>query len=80
MTNPMMMIMQAMRQGMNPMQMLQQQAANNPQMRQLQQIVGNRSPQEQRKVAENMLQQRGLTYEQAEQEISRRFGLQPPNR
>lgn len=80
MTNPMMMMIQAMQQGKNPAQLLQQQAASNPQLQQLQQIVGGKTPQQLREVAENMLRQRGMTYEQAQQMIAQQYGLQIPTR
>ena len=80
MTNPMMMMIQAMQRGQNPAQILQQQAAGNPQLQQLQQIVGGKTPQQLREVAENMLRQRGMTYEQAQQMIAQQYGLQIPKR
>lgn len=80
MTNPMMMMIQAMQQGKNPAQLLQQQAASNPQLQQLQRIVGGKTPQQLREVAENMLRQRGMTYEQAQQMIAQQYGLRIPTR
>ena len=66
--NPMMMLMQAMRGGGNPMAFIQQQASSNPEFQQLQQIVGGKSPQELRQIADNMLRQRGSSLAQVEQQ------------
>lgn len=67
--NPMMMLMQAMQGGGNPMAFIQQQAANSPQFQRLHQIVGGKSPQELRQIADNMLRQRGSSIEQVEQQM-----------
>lgn len=78
--NPFAMMMQAMQGGMNPMQWVQQQAGNNPQMHQLMQIVQGKNPQELREIAANMAQQRGLNYGDLEQQFAQRFGVAKPNR
>lgn len=75
--NPMMMLMQAIRGGGNPMAFIQQQAGNNPQFQQLQQIVSGKSPQELRQIADNMLRQRGSSIAQAEQMYSQQMGQMP---
>lgn len=72
--NPLMTLMQAMQSGGNPMAFVQQQAANNTQFRQLQQIVGGKSPQELRQIADNMLRQRGSSMEQVEQMYAQQMG------
>lgn len=77
MMNPMQMLMQAISSGGNPMQMIQQRAANDPRMRQFNAIVGGKSPQELQKIADNMLRQRGSSYEQASQQLAQRMGLPP---
>ena len=77
--NPMMMMLQAMQNGMNPMQWMQQQGGN-PQMQQLMQMVQGKSPQELRGIAANMAKQRGLNYGDLEQQIAQRFGFSQPNR
>ena len=78
--NPMMMLMQAIRSGSNPMALIQQQAGSNPQFQQLQRIVGGKSPQELRQIADNMLRQRGSTLEQAEQMYMQQMGQTPNQR
>lgn len=78
--NPMMMMLQAMQSGMNPMQWMQQQTGNNPPMHQLMQIVQGKSPQELREIAANMAQQRGLNYGDLEQQFAQRFGVARMNR
>ena len=77
--NPMMMLLQAMQNGMNPMQWMQQQGGN-PQIQQLMQLTQGKSPQELRGIAANMAKQRGLNYGDLEQQIAQRFGLSQPNR
>ncbi len=72
--NPMMMLMQAMQGGGNPLAFIQQHAASNPKFQQLQQIVGGKNPQELRQIADNMLRQRGSSIEQAEQMYSQQMG------
>ena len=61
------------------MAFIQQQAGNNPQFQQLQQIVGGKSPQELRQIADNMLRQRGSSIDQVEQMYAQQMG-QMPNR
>lgn len=71
MNNPMQMIMQALRGGMQPQQFLQQMAGQNPMIRQLQQITQGKNTQELMQIANNMAQQRGTTV----QAIMQQMGL-----
>lgn len=73
--NPMMMFMQAMQGGCNPMAFIQQQAASNPQFKQLQQICQGKSPEQLRQVAENMCRQRGTTYDEMAQKVFQTLGI-----
>lgn len=73
--NPMMMLMQAMRSGANPLQWMQQQAGGNPQWGQLMQIVQGKSPQELRDIAANMAQQRGMNYSNLEKQLAQQMGM-----
>lgn len=73
--NPMQMIFQAMQGGMNPMQMIQQQAAGNPQLQQLHQICNGKSPDELRKIAENMCRERGTTYDEVAKNFAQQMGI-----
>lgn len=66
-----MQMVQMMRTGGNPMQMMQQMAAQNPVMRQAMDMARGKSPQELRQIADNMARQRGTTVE----DIARQLGL-----
>lgn len=74
--NPMQMMIQAAMQGVSPAQFLAQQAAQNPQMRQLYQMVNGKSPDELRQMADNMLRQRGTSYDQVAQQFAQQMGDQ----
>lgn len=73
--NPVMMLMQAAMSGQNPMQMLSQAAANNPQMQQLYQMTRGKSPDELRQMADNMLRQRGTSYDEVAQQFAQQMGM-----
>lgn len=70
----MQMMIQAAMQGVPPAQFLAQQAAQNPQMRQLYQMVNGKSPDELRQMADNMLRQRGTSYDQVAQQFAQQMG------
>lgn len=72
--NPMQMMIQAAMQGVSPAQFLAQQTAQNPQMRQLYQMVNGKSPDELRQMADNMLRQRGTSYDQVAQQFAQQMG------
>ena len=74
--NPMQMMIQAAMQGASPAQFLAQQAAQNPQMRQLYQMVNGKSPDQLRQMADNMLRQRGTSYDQVAQQFAQQMGAQ----
>ena len=58
-----------MRQGGNPVAVLQQMAANNPQAAQALQIIQGKSPEQLRQIAANMAKERGMTIEQVMQQL-----------
>lgn len=60
MNNPMMQIMAMMRNGGNPMAMLQGMASGNPQMAQALQMIQGKSPQQLQQMAMNMAQEQGI--------------------
>ena len=62
--NPMMQIVQAMQMGRNPRMLMEQMARTNPQINQAVAMMQGKSPQELRKMAENMCRERGTTPEQ----------------
>ena len=71
MVNPMQILMQAMQNRQDPMQMLNSLAQQNPQARQVMQIVQGKSPEQLRQTVENMARERGTTVE----DLARRMGL-----
>ncbi len=69
--NPLMILMNAMRNGGNPMTLMQQMAGQNPQVAQAMRLMQGKTPQQLRQTAENMAKQRGTSVE----EIAKRLGL-----
>ena len=69
--NPMMALMNAMRTGGNPMAIIQQMAAQNPQVAQAMKLMQGKTPQQLRQTAENMAKERGISVE----EIARQLGI-----
>lgn len=75
MNNPMMQMLAMMRGGQNPQQVLFTMAQNNPQVRQVMQMMQGKSPAELRQMADNMAAQRGTTVE----DIARQLGITIPS-
>ena len=69
MNNPMMQLISMTRQGGNPMLMIQQMAANNPQAAQAVRIMQGKNPEQLRQIATNMAKERGMTIEQVMQQL-----------
>ena len=69
MSNPMQLIMTAMRNGADPRQIIAQMARNNPQMAQAAQMIGGKSDAELRKIAMNMCKERGTSPETVVQSL-----------
>lgn len=65
------MLMQAARNGGNPMQLLQGMARNNPQIGQAMNIIQGKNPQQLEQVARNMAKERGIDIEA----MARQMGL-----
>ena len=63
MNNPVIALVNAAKNGGNPVQMIQQMAGQDPQMRQFMQMVNGKSPQQLRQMAENMARERGTNVE-----------------
>lgn len=74
--NPIQMMMQAAMQGVSPAQFLAQQAGQNPQMQQIYKMVNGKSPDELRQMADNMLRQRGTSFDQVAQQFFQQMGAQ----
>lgn len=74
MNNPAIQLLNMVRNGGNPMQLLQQMAGRNPQAAQVLQMVRGKNPQQLRSIAENMCRERGTSIEQ----VARQLGIQIP--
>lgn len=72
--NPVFKIVQAMKSGGNPMQMLQQFAGNNPQAKQVLDMMQQGNSQGLKDMAMNMAKERGTSVE----EIAKQLGIQLP--
>lgn len=73
--NPAMQMLDAMRRGQSPRQVLMGMARSNPQMGQIMQLMQNRSPEQLRQIASNMAAERGTTVEN----VARQLGIQIPS-
>lgn len=71
MNNPMMQLMQLMRNGGNPMTMLNQMTGNNPMVGQLMQSMQGKSPDALRQMAMNIAKERGIDLNQ----FAQQFGM-----
>lgn len=74
-TNPLNMMVNAMRGGANPMALIQQMAGQNPQMRQFMQMVNGKSPAQLRQMAENVAKERGVSLN----DVARQLGITIPS-
>ena len=68
-------MMQIMRSGGNPMYLLQQMAAQDPQVSQAMRMIQGKSPQQLRSMAENMAKERGVSLEG----MANQMGITLPN-
>lgn len=73
--NPAMQMLDAMRRGQNPKQVLMGMARSNPQINQVMQMMQGKSPDQLRQIAVNMAAERGTTIE----DVARQLGLQIPS-
>ena len=64
MNNPVMMLVQAMNNGGNPMALMQQMAGQNPQIAQALQMMQGKNPQQLEQMARGMAQERGIDLNQ----------------
>ena len=64
MNNPVLMLVQAMNNGGNPMQLIQQMAGQNPQIAQAFQVMQGKSPKQLQNMAQNMARERGVDLNQ----------------
>ena len=75
MTNPMAAMLNSMSKGKNPMLMMQQMAAQNPQMRQFMQMIQGKTPEQLRQMAENVAKERGISIN----DVARQLGITNPS-
>lgn len=75
MNNPLAMMMQLLKSGRNPNAILSMLAQQNPQVRQMMQIMSGKTPQQLRQIAQNMARERGTTIE----DVARNLGIQIPS-
>ena len=64
MNNPVLTLVQAMQQGLNPMSLMQAMAQQNPQVAQALQMMQGKSPQQLQHMAQNMAKERGVDLNQ----------------
>lgn len=69
MNNPAIQLLNMVRSGGNPMQLLQQMAGRNPQAAQVIQMISGKNPQQLRTMAENMCRERGTSIERVAQQL-----------
>lgn len=75
MINPMMQMVGMLRNGKDPRQFLMQMAQNNPQVRQVMQMMQGKSPAELCQMADNIAAERGTTVE----DVARQLGIMIPS-
>lgn len=75
MNNPLVQMMNVIRNGGNPMALLQHMAGQNPQMRQFMQMINGKSPDQLKQMAENMARERGVSIN----DVARQLGITLPS-
>lgn len=72
--NPIMQLMNLVRNGGNPQAMLNQMAQNNPQMQSFVKMINGKSPDQLKQIAMNVSKERGISLDQ----IANQLGIQIP--
>lgn len=67
--NPMMMLIQQIMQGGNPMQLMRSMAEQNPAVAQAMKLVEGKSPEQINQIAANMCKERGIDFNQFANQI-----------
>lgn len=75
MNNPFMQMMGLLKSGKNPNAILQTMAMNDPQVRQVMQMMNGKTPAQLEQMARNMAKERGTTIE----DVARYMGIQIPS-
>lgn len=73
--NPIMMLVQAMNNGGNPMALMQQMAGQNPQIAQAMQMIQGKNSQQLEQIARNMAKEKGVDINQ----MIRDLGIASPS-
>ena len=73
--NPMSMLMAMLQNGGNPSAALAQMARSNPQVAQVMNLLGGKTPTQHRIIAENIARERGVNLE----DLMRQLGMQMPS-
>ena len=73
--HPVISILQAMRMGKNPNQMIIQMAQQDPRIKQVVEMMRGKNPDQLQRIAENMAKERGMTVE----DVARQLGIQIPS-
>lgn len=73
--HPVISILQAMRMGRNPNQMIMQMAQQDPRIKQVVEMMRGKNPNQLQRIAENMAKERGMTVE----DVARQLGIQIPS-
>lgn len=71
--NPIMQMMQTLKQAQNPGQMLMQMSRQNPGLQQAMQMANGKTPKEMRAMVQQLAQQRGVNLEQLAQSMGIRL-------
>lgn len=72
--NPVMQLMNVVRNGGNPQAMLNQMAQNNPQMQSFMQMINGKSSEQLKQIAMNVSREKGISLDQ----IANQLGIQIP--
>lgn len=73
--NPLPMLLSMLQRGGNPNALLMQMARQNPQVSQVMNLLGGKTPEQQRAIAENIARERGINLE----DMMRQMGIQFPS-
>lgn len=73
--NPIMALVQNIKRGQNPQQLLMQMAQQDPRIRQTVEMMRGKSPDQLRQIAQNMAKERGISLD----DVARQLGIQIPS-
>jgi hypothetical protein len=76
MNNPMLQMVSMLQAGKNPSAILNMMAQNNPQARQIMQVINGKTPDQLQQMARNIAAERGTTIE----DVARQLGINIPSK